>query len=108
MLVAGAMQRACQREVDLAARVGGEEFCIVLPDTDLAGGIEVAQRVQEELGALKAPHSCSSFGRVTLSLGVVSWVPASAQKPGDLFAEADRLLYCSKQQGRNRISHSSN
>ena len=65
----------------------------------------MAQRVQEEVRMLDLIHQHSSLGRVTLSLGVVSRVPTSDQGQSELIAEADRLLYCAKKEGRNRISH---
>lgn len=102
--VAAALERACQRDVDLVARYGGEEFCVVMPDTNKLGAIEVAQRIQDEIRMLALPHVKSPTGTVTLSQGVVSWVPSSQHEAKDLISAADGLLYASKQKGRNQFS----
>lgn len=102
--VAAALKRACHREVDMVARYGGEEFCVVMPDTNKLGAIEVAQRIQDEIHRLALPHAKSPTGTVTLSQGVVSWVPSSQHDASELIAAADSLLYSSKQKGRNQFS----
>lgn len=102
--VAAALKRACHREVDMVARYGGEEFCVVMPDTNKLGAIEVAQRIQDELHRLGLPHVESPTGTVTLSQGVVSWVPSSQHDANGLIAAADNLLYSAKQKGRNQFS----
>lgn len=102
--VAAALKRACHREVDMVARYGGEEFCVVMPDTNKLGAIEVAQRIQDEIHHLALPHAQSPTGTVTLSQGVVSWVPSAQHDVNGLIAAADGLLYSSKQKGRNQFS----
>ncbi|HAB26127.1 MAG TPA: GGDEF domain-containing protein, partial [Pantoea sp.] len=91
------------RKNDLAGRVGGEEFCVVLPETGLADAEKVAERMRERLAAKTILVNASQCFSVTLSAGV-----ASSEKQGDyqttrLQAEADRRLYLAKSQGRNRV-----
>lgn len=96
------------RTSDLVARYGGEEFAIVLPHTDRAGALIVAERVRSTVAAAALPHRASPVsGRVTLSIGVGCRTP----QPKDgadartLVAEADRNLYQAKHHGRNQVSH---
>ncbi len=85
------------REVDVAGRYGGEEFIIILPDTDLAEGIHVANRIK---GAVAALDFSQEDLKVTISLGVCMWEGESAI---DLVSKVDKLLYQAKRNGRNRI-----
>lgn len=86
------------RSTDLVARLGGEEFVALLPDTDLAGAINVA----EELRLTIADQQHEVVGRIFVSLGV------SVLRPGEktaaaLLKRADAALYDAKHQGRNRV-----
>ncbi|MEP7312205.1 MAG: diguanylate cyclase [Pseudomonadota bacterium] len=97
----------CARTTDLVARYGGEEFVILLPGTDLAAARQVVERVRANVAALAVPHADSSYGIVTLSLGVASLVPARDDTATDaaerLLRIADEALYEAKQAGRNRV-----
>ena len=99
--VSRALVRGAGRTQDLAARYGGEEFAVLLPQVELEGAEAVARKLIDEVRQLELPHSGSSHGRVTVSLGVASIVPTPAQEPGHLVKLADALLYQSKMQGRN-------
>jgi two-component system cell cycle response regulator len=89
------------RTVDRAARIGGEEFALILVQTDRAAALEVARRAIEAIA--KDPISADGAGTlaVTASAGVAE-LPADAASAGSLFAAADRELYAAKQAGRNR------
>jgi diguanylate cyclase (GGDEF)-like protein len=105
--VAGAISR-CFRAGDLVARYGGEEFAVVLPHTNLAGAVLVAERVRSAVAAAALPHAASPSGdRVTVSIGVASKTPqpTDGADARTLVAEADRNLYLAKHRGRNRVSH---
>jgi diguanylate cyclase (GGDEF)-like protein len=93
-----------QRPADLAARYGGDEFVVLLPDTDTGSALDVARRVLAAIGALSIPHRASPFGRVTPSIGLAEMVPGSNQTCQELLERADRALYAAKQAGRNGVT----
>ncbi len=99
--VADAFKTALLRSSDLAARYGGEEFVCVLPDTEVQGAREVAERIHEKLRDKALPHAYSEVsGQVTLSLGVVSL--DAVMDLEDFLKRADENLYAAKHAGRNR------
>ncbi|KPY22504.1 Uncharacterized protein ALO55_03994 [Pseudomonas savastanoi pv. phaseolicola] len=101
--VAGLIGSCIKRPGDLAARYGGEEFVILLPATDLAGALSVAEEVRLSIENALIEHSASPMGSVTISSGVVTIkIP---EKGGYTAAvdEADRLLYSAKIKGRNCV-----
>lgn len=73
--VAGAIATSLERGSDLAARYGGEEFVVVLCETAIGGALIVAEKIRHAVHALNIPHSASSLGRVTLSIGLAASVP---------------------------------
>jgi len=94
--LAGRLARAL-REPDRAYRYGGEEFCLLLADTDVAGARVLAERAREQVmqpfdGTLRA---------LTASFGVTAWQPQDTADT--LFQRADRALYAAKNGGRNRV-----
>jgi diguanylate cyclase (GGDEF)-like protein len=92
------------RPIDLVARYGGEEFVVLLPHTNLEGGIKVAKRIQQVIYDLAIPHAQSQVKDiVTVSLGVASLIPTLDVNPDTLIAYADEALYYAKQQGRDRV-----
>jgi diguanylate cyclase (GGDEF)-like protein len=102
-VVGKAIDQSLQRPADLAARYGGDEFVVLLPDTDLAGAVDVAERVAAAVRALDIPHGGSRFGRVTLSIGVAQQIPEPNHRPQEMLQRADRALYAAKESGRNEI-----
>ncbi|RZL37769.1 MAG: diguanylate cyclase [Rubrivivax sp.] len=96
--VAAALRGCLRRPTDLLARYGGEEFVCLLPDTDLAGAIAVAQCMEDTVRQLALPHP-GVDGCVTISLGVT----AGNQGQG-LVEAADRAMYLAKAAGRGRVS----
>ncbi|MBB5192281.1 diguanylate cyclase (GGDEF)-like protein/PAS domain S-box-containing protein [Silvimonas terrae] len=89
---------------DLAARFGGEEFVILLPETDANGALEVAERCLRLIEKQKIPHEKSDgTSTLTVSMGVGTLIPTEATSPTDLVQAVDKLLYVAKQKGRNRI-----
>jgi diguanylate cyclase (GGDEF)-like protein len=98
-----AIDQSLQRPADVAARYGGDEFVVLLPDTDLDGALDVARRIEAAIRALGLSHARSRFGRITLSIGVAQQVPEPNHRPQEMLQRADRALYAAKQAGRNRI-----
>jgi len=86
------------RGIDLAARIGGEEFAVILTETGLEGAIEVAERLRIAINTDNIPL----VGRVAASLGVAE-CPSSAQTSRELMAAADAALYEAKRKGRDRV-----
>ncbi len=95
-LVAG-LVRDSTRTVDCAARYGGEEFALLLPETDLAGALEVAERIRSRVERRDFPGR-----KITVSLGVAEY-PKHARTPQEVVAEADAALYEAKRAGRNQV-----
>ncbi len=91
--------RAELRAVDTAARFGGDEFVLILPQANHEGAQLVAERLRQRIEETIVP----GFGRVTASFGVATF-PAHASSRDTLVVAADRALYNSKNAGRNRIS----
>ncbi|HLH67137.1 MAG TPA: GGDEF domain-containing protein [Solirubrobacteraceae bacterium] len=86
------------RASDFAARFGGEEFLLVLPDTDRPGCLEVAEKLRRLIERTPLVHT----GPITASFGVAC-LPDDAVDPERLLREADRALYMAKTRGRNRV-----
>jgi diguanylate cyclase (GGDEF)-like protein len=102
-VIGKAVGQSLQRPADLAARYGGDEFVVLLPDTDTDGALDVARRVLAAIAALDIPHGASPLGRVTSSIGVAQLVPRPNHTSQELLERADRALYAAKQAGRNRV-----
>ena len=103
--VASILKKSLKRPGDFAARYGGEEFAVVLPNTDDAGAALVAEELRASIEGASIEHINSlCAGYVTVSLGVVTRLPEQVETPDDLILAADRALYRSKHEGRNRVS----
>ena len=89
------------RDVDLAGRWGGEEFLLILPGTDLAGGAQVAERIRVALAGRTVLSADGSQIPVTASFGVAATPPAT--NAAELFSAADAALYEAKRNGKNRV-----
>ncbi len=89
------------RDVDLAGRWGGEEFVLVLPGTDLAGGAQLAERIRAALAGRVVLTIDGSPIPVSASFGVAAIPPAKTVS--ELFAAADTALYRAKRAGKNRV-----
>ncbi|MGF1715339.1 diguanylate cyclase [Photobacterium chitinilyticum] len=90
------------REMDKLARIGGEEFAIILPETDTEGAMQAAKRVRTSIDRLAIPHSSSSSHQhLTISVGVSTVIPKADLSSRKLMEAADMALYEAKHSGRN-------
>ncbi|EAW37806.1 diguanylate cyclase domain-containing protein [Lyngbya sp. PCC 8106] len=106
--IAQAIKKTLKRPADLVARYGGEEFVVVLPNTNQKGVINIAQQIQQMIRTLAIVHQKSQVSNIiTLSQGIACTIPNSKTSPAQLIAQADKVLYTAKQQGRNRYIVSS-
>jgi diguanylate cyclase (GGDEF)-like protein len=96
---AAAALAATLRETDTAYRYGGEEFAVLLRETDLAGAAELAERLRQGIER----HFAREAARVTASVGVAELEDDMAS-PSALVEAADRALYAAKHEGRNRVA----
>ncbi|MEZ8093965.1 GGDEF domain-containing protein [Photobacterium swingsii] len=103
--VAAIIQKSLKRHTDSVSRYGGEEFVVLLPNTDIAGTIEVVKRIQTNLANAAMLHPDSSTSEwVTVSQGIAQW--RQHVGPESLLKEADNYLYLAKKAGRNQFLYS--
>lgn len=100
--IASVFAAACRRPADLAARYGGEELVLILPDTTLKAASRIGESVRQAVERMAIPHVDSAVNCTTLSVGVASVIPDPRGSPVSLVERADQALYRAKQQGRNR------
>jgi diguanylate cyclase (GGDEF)-like protein len=91
------------RSKDVLARIGGEEFVVLMPDTPLEGAKRVAERLRKEISQVSVQCEGNLHLRVTTSIGVAT-AGHTTRTWDDLLRQADRALYDAKQAGRNRVS----
>lgn len=88
------------RRSDIAARFGGDEFIVLLPETDLAGAQMIAERCRREIASVTLLCTAERISGVTVSIGVAASLGVANESVDDLI---DRALYTAKRNGRNRI-----
>ena len=100
--LAGVMKESLGRSIDVVARFGGEEFAVLLPESDVPGALVVAERMRAGIEALGIAHpSTIAGGRLTVSLGVTAL--GEGESPAEFAMRADAALYRAKALGRNRV-----
>lgn len=90
------------REIDIAGRYGGEEFCVILPDTDRPGALVVAERIRQAVHEYKIKAYDAALA-VSVSIGAAAF-PEDALQMEELLDKADWALYRAKKSGRNRVA----
>jgi len=91
------------RTSDLVARIGGEEFAVILPNTPSEGAMQVAGEICAAVAHRKLPHNTNPVGHVTISIGCATIIPAIGQHSTLLMQRADEALYAAKNAGRNQV-----
>lgn len=102
--VASAIQTGIRRPGDFCARFGGEEFIVIMPNTDERGAMRVAELLREPIRALKILHARSSVcPHVSISIGISTTIPSQDHSHHDFLYDVDMALYRAKAEGRDRI-----
>lgn len=102
--VTQSLSDALFKPYDFIARYGGEEFACVLPETDVAGAVVVAERIHDTVTRSTIPHAESPVApHITVSMGVATLTPSETTGHGILVDMADSMLYTAKKEGKNRI-----
>ncbi len=106
--IAKVMNEVALRSSDLITRFGGEEFVVLMPETDLRGALSVAENIRLEVEALAIKHSfATACDIVTVSAGVAALLPNKQAKQDQLINQADKSLYYAKESGRNCVKGNS-
>ena len=102
--VSDCLREVVRRDGDIVARFGGEEFVVLLPETDEVATLALAHEFRSRLKALSLPHSASEFGHVTASIGIATKVSRELEMTASrLLKEADQALYSAKRNGRDQV-----
>ncbi|MDR2519388.1 MAG: diguanylate cyclase [Spirochaetaceae bacterium] len=94
---------AIQRSTDFAARLGGEEFGVLLPDTDQYGALRIAEKIRMAVETANVLTTEGSATEATVSIGVASLIPSQDMTLEAFVALADNNLYMAKKKGRNQV-----
>ena len=101
--LAGILRMTLHGPSDIVGRFGGEEFAVLLPETDLAGAVAAAERIRCALAEAEIPECIRASSRLTVSIGASATVPAMGETHLTLVQWADRALYAAKRGGRDRV-----
>lgn len=102
--VAQTLSDSIHRSHDLLARFGGEEFSVVLPETDFTGALTLAEKMRKDVEEINILHEDSAVAHhLTISLGTATAVPSTDSESGSLMKNADNALYEAKKSGRNQV-----
>ena len=102
-MVAETILSSLKRTIDFVARWGGEEFAVLLPNTDETGALHVAENIRRKVEKTGMPDVKEDATKVTVSIGVNTYVPLPESSMEQLIAKADEALYRAKTAGRNRV-----
>jgi len=104
-MVAKTFPQSFRHPGDFAARWGGEEFVVLLPNTSLDDVLDIAEKIRANIENAVIPCIDGSTTKVTVSIGVNSQIPAQGDSIDAFISGADKALYTAKENGRNRIIH---
>lgn len=102
-LVATLISKTAQADKGLAARLGGEEFGVLMPGGPLGEALQLAERIRLTISQASIAHDYAPSRHVTVSIGVASLIPQDGMDRVSLFATADKALYEAKRTGRNKV-----
>lgn len=95
--------KIASRSTDMCARIGGEEFAVIMPATNLEGSRRVAEDFQEALTKARIPHRTCERGFLSVSIGLNVITPEKSSTADLFMMETDKALYEAKESGRNKI-----
>jgi diguanylate cyclase (GGDEF)-like protein len=101
--VAKTIAQSLSRPGDYAARWGGEEFAVLLPNTDLSGALIIAEKIRNNISSMGISCMDGEETKVTISIGVNTKIPQRANSLTEFIADADKALYRAKENGKNRV-----
>ena len=101
--VADIMKDSLKRASDFAARWGGEEFVVLLPNTDAGGSVEIAEKIRMNIEAAEIRRSDGPNTKITVSIGVNAFTPMLTSSLDEFISRADKALYDAKNTGRNKV-----
>jgi diguanylate cyclase (GGDEF)-like protein len=102
-MVAQVLTEALKRTSDFAARWGGEEFVVLLPNTDARGGSEIAEQMRLCAEASEVFCDNGSLTKLTISIGIYAFVPTLSSSIDEFILKSDKALYSAKNAGRNKV-----
>ena len=101
--VAAIIKGRCRRAGDVCGRYGGEEFIVLLPNTELADAQKVAENIRTDIESADMVHQGSHYNVVTVSIGVAATIPSDDDNVEALVSRADQNLYVAKDENRNKV-----
>jgi diguanylate cyclase (GGDEF)-like protein len=102
--IAGIFVAAARRPSDLAARLGGEEFGVLLPNTGAENALMIAEKIRAQVEAMRVPTADKTITTATISIGAATCVPLDGEDPKNFLSRADENLYKAKTNGRNQVA----
>jgi diguanylate cyclase (GGDEF)-like protein len=102
-IIAKIIERMLKRSSDFAARWGGEEFAILLPDTDADGALRLAESIRENVEKANIPLADGAIAKLTISIGINTHIPEQGSSLEAFISVSDEELYKAKETGRNRV-----
>jgi diguanylate cyclase (GGDEF)-like protein len=103
LAIAEVLTRTLNRQTDFASRWGGEEFIVLLPETDIDGTCKIAEDLRINARNTLIPSADGTNTSATISLGAISLIPGENDSSTNFIAEADKLLYNAKRTGKDRV-----
>jgi diguanylate cyclase (GGDEF)-like protein len=105
-MIAKIIEHALKRPGDFVARWGGEEFAVLLSNTDASGALKIAESIRADVENMNVSLSNGVTAKLTVSIGVSTQIPEPDSSLDDFISAADKELYRAKGTGRNRICYS--
>jgi diguanylate cyclase (GGDEF)-like protein len=100
--VSACIKQCMRRSADISCRYGGEEFCLILPETDSKGALAHAEELRRSIEACQISYNGSVI-KLTISCGISTYQQQKNVQPEHIFSSADKALYQAKHKGRNQV-----